>query len=51
MPQFKLDQSTKEGLFMLAVVIGAVALFLIGGLLFIFWFFDRDTLSLLLWMD
>lgn len=46
----QLHPSTKEGLFMLAVVIGSVGLFLIIGLLLIFWFFDRDTLTLILWM-
>lgn len=49
MPQ--LSQVTKEGLFMLAVVIGAVGAFLIIGLLVVFWLFDRETLDLILWIN
>lgn len=49
MPQ--LHQSTKTGLKMLAVVTLTVSACFIGGIFFIFWLFDRQTLSLLLWMD
>ena len=46
-----MNESTKLGLFQLAIVVGAVGIFFIGGLIVIFLLFDRETLSLLLWMD
>lgn len=51
MPQFNFHKSTIDGLKMLAVITLTVGACFIGGVIVIFWLFDRQTLSLLLWMD
>lgn len=49
MPQ--LSQSTRDGLKILGLIILTFCLIVGGGILFFYWLIDKDTLTLILWMD
>lgn len=46
-----LSQSTKDGLKIFAAIIAAFLILVVGGIIFFYWLIDRDTLTLILWMD